>query len=61
MSTACECPQGGGGPAHVDRGEGGRKPDFFVEVINGWPRMTRSGVCHWNFLLWSWFRFRSKL
>jgi len=32
MSTACGRPQGGGGPAHVDRG--GKKP-FFVDVING--------------------------
>src|SRR6218665_3068633 len=30
-------PQGGGGPAHVDRGKGGQKPDYFVDVINGWP------------------------
>jgi len=27
----------GGGLAHVDRGEGGQKSDFFVNVINGWP------------------------
>ena len=36
MSTACGHPQGEGGPAHVDRGWG-QKPDFFVDVINGWP------------------------
>ncbi len=35
MSTACGRPQGG--PAHVDRGKGGQKSDFFVDVINGWP------------------------
>ena len=34
MSTACGRPQGGGGPAHVDRGQ---KSDFFVDIINGWP------------------------
>ena len=22
---------------HVDKGRGGQKPDFFVDVINGWP------------------------
>jgi len=22
---------------HVNRGEEGRKPDFFVDIINGWP------------------------
>ena len=22
---------------HVDRGSGGQKRDFFVDVINGWP------------------------
>ena len=22
---------------HVDKGEGGQKPDIFVDVINGWP------------------------
>ena len=26
-----------GGLAHVDRGEGSQKLDFFVDVINGWP------------------------
>ena len=36
MSTACGRPQEGGGPAHVDRGEGGQKSDF-LDVINGWP------------------------
>ena len=37
MSTACGRPQGvERGPAHVDGG-GGQKPDFFVDVINGWP------------------------
>jgi len=38
MSPACGRPQGGGGPAHVDacgQGEGGQKPDFCVDVING--------------------------
>ena len=37
MSTAFGCPQGGVRPmwTHVDRGES--KPDFFVDVINGWP------------------------
>ena len=32
--------KGGGGPAHVGacgQGGGGQKPDFFVDVINGWP------------------------
>ena len=28
-----------GGRAHVDRGEGAQKRDFFVDVINGWPLM----------------------
>ena len=40
MSTACGRPQKGEGVRpmwmHVDMG-GGRKPDFFVDVINGWP------------------------
>ena len=39
MSTACGRPQGGGDRLMwmpVDRGEGGQKPDFFVDVINGW-------------------------
>ena len=39
MLTACGRPQGGRGVrpmwTHVDRGEGGQKPDFFVDVING--------------------------
>jgi len=36
LSPAWGRPQGGeGGPAHVDRGEGGQKPDFFLDVING--------------------------
>ena len=40
MSTACGRPQGeeeGVWPmwTHVDRGEGGQKPDFFVDIING--------------------------
>jgi len=38
MSTTCGRPQGG--LAHVDAygqgGGGGRKPDFLVDVINGW-------------------------
>ena len=34
MSTACGRPQGVGGPAHVDKGEGGQK---LVDVINGLP------------------------
>ena len=29
-----------GGPAHMDREEGVSKPDFFVDVINGWPLMS---------------------
>ena len=32
---------GEGGPAHVDRGEGGQKRDIFVDVINGWPLMMK--------------------
>jgi len=36
MSTACGRPQGGGGPAHMDRG-GGPKTRIYVDVINGWP------------------------
>ena len=38
MLTTCGRPQGGGVRpmwTHVDRGEGGQKPDFFVDVING--------------------------
>ena len=36
MSTACGRLQGGS--AHVDAwGEGVKKPDLFVDVINGWP------------------------
>src|SRR6218665_3645705 len=44
MSTACamDVHKGWRGPAHVDacgqRG-GGQKPDYFVDVINGWPFM----------------------
>jgi len=37
--------RGEGGPAYVDafgQGGGGKKPDFFVDVINGWPHMTGS-------------------
>src|SRR6218665_2546413 len=45
MSTACGRPQGGEGVlpmwTHVDRGEEGKKPDFFVDVING-PLHTSS-------------------
>ena len=37
MSTACGRPQGGGGSSPSGQGGGGRKPDFFVDVINGWP------------------------
>jgi len=38
MLTTCGRPQGGGGPVHVDAcGQGRSKPDFFVDVINGWP------------------------
>src|SRR6218665_28936 len=33
MSTACGRPQGGA----CGQGEGGQKPDFFVDVINGRP------------------------
>src|SRR6218665_894529 len=32
--------KGEGGPAHVDacgQGEGNQKPDYFVDVIYGWP------------------------
>jgi len=40
MSTACGRPQGGEEVlpmlTHVDRG-GDQKPDFSVDVINGWP------------------------
>jgi len=38
MSIACGLLLRGGGPAHVDaRGqrEGGQKPDFIVDIING--------------------------
>src|SRR6218665_1031574 len=37
--TACGRPQGGGGQAHVDtcvQRKGDQKPDFVVDVINGW-------------------------
>ena len=47
MSTTCVRPQGEGGPAHVDacgQGRGGQKPDFFVDVINGWPPMLFDGL-----------------
>ena len=42
MSNVCGRPQGGAGGirpmcTHVDRGEGGQKSDYFVDVINGWP------------------------
>src|SRR6218665_1206293 len=42
MSTVCGRPQGGFLPmwTHVDRGRGGQKRDFFVDVINGWPPMS---------------------
>jgi len=54
--TACGRPQGAeGSPAHVDasgqRG-GGQKPDFFVDVINGWPLGT-----YLNFWCWPVFNF----
>jgi len=47
MSTACGRPQGGGGPAHVDacRQGRGQKPDFFVDIINGWPLIAKDEVC----------------
>jgi len=35
MSTAWGRPQGGWGPAHVDSVS--QKPDYFVDIINGWP------------------------
>src|SRR6218665_110776 len=47
MSTACGRPQGVGGSAHVDacgQGKGGQKPDFFVDVINGWPLIAEEIV-----------------
>ena len=43
MSTACGRPQGGSGSC--GQGEGNKKSDFFVDVINGWPltlRLTRA-------------------
>jgi len=37
MSTACGRPQGGGGSGSCGRmWTGGQKPDFFVDIINGW-------------------------
>jgi len=36
-----------GDPAHVDAcGQGGRgkKPDFFVDVINGWPLILHQAL-----------------
>ena len=35
MSMACERPQRGGSQVHVDAC--GQKPDFLVDVRNGWP------------------------
>jgi len=41
MSIACGRPQGGEWGRlmwmHLDRGKGGPKPDFLVDIINGWP------------------------
>ena len=40
MSTVCGRPQGGMGSGPSGRmwtGGGSQKPDFFVDVINGWP------------------------
>ena len=48
MSTACGRPQGGGGPAHVDRWMGGQKRDFFVDVINEWPLLVLSICQGWT-------------
>ena len=30
---------------HVDRGDGGQKRDFFVDVINEWPHMYVYTIC----------------
>ena len=40
MLTASGCPQGGGGSSPCGRmwtRGGGQNPDFFVDIINGWP------------------------
>src|SRR6218665_1044254 len=36
----------GVGPAHVYRGEGGQKPDFFVDVVDGWPLSAGNPSSH---------------
>ena len=33
---------------HVDRGKGGQKRDFFVDVINGWPYILARGNIMWQ-------------
>ena len=41
--------KGGRGPAHVDGGGGDQKPDFHVDVINGWSLsqlQCRHPHCH---------------
>jgi len=35
MSMVCGRPQGGGRSSSCGQGEGGQKPDFLVDVING--------------------------
>ena len=45
--------KGGGGPAHVDRGEGGQKRDFFVDIINGWPLNERDYSMKWVMMTYS--------
>jgi len=39
----------GRGLAHVDRG--GQKPDFFVDVLNGWPLSMDVILCKCRILL----------
>ena len=33
---------------HVDRGRGGKKRDFSVDVINGWPLIRPTIDLHWT-------------
>jgi len=36
MLMACGRPHGGGGQSHVDTyGQGGQKPDFLVDIVDG--------------------------
>ena len=52
LDTACGRSQGGSGLCGRMWTEGGQKPDFRVDVINGWPLRTNSN---------DWILFRTKV